>query len=215
MKVGTDGVLLGAWVGIEPSIRRVLDIGTGTGVIALMIAQRSDAEIIGIDICDVSQAVENAVSSIWNDRVKFVQSAVQNFDSPKKFDLILSNPPYFINSLQSDNAERTAARHTTELPFEHLRDAVLRLLTIDGRFAVILPAVESERFDDICAGRLFAMRRTYVRTTAKSVVKRILTEYSTITTDDCINDELIIGTGEHECYTDQYKSLTHDFYLKF
>ena len=147
MKVGTDGVLLGAWAAVRPQDRRMLDIGTGTGLIALMLAQRApEAHVTGVDIDDVGQARENAAASPWSGRVAFAQCPVQEFETPEPFDLIVSNPPFFVDSLTCPDGGRTAARHAVHLPFGDLRDAVLRLLAPGGRFAVILPTAEAERF---------------------------------------------------------------------
>ena len=191
MKVGTDGVLLGAWAAVRPQDRRMLDIGTGTGLIALMLAQRApEAHVTGVDIDDVGQARENAAASPWSGRVAFAQCPVQEFETPEPFDLI-----------------------------------VLRLLAPGGRFAVILPTAEAERFLAVCAGRLALVRRTDVRTTPRRPVKRALMEF--VRADrpadrsaDCSAaapevSELVVGTGEHECYTPEYRALTRDFYLKF
>ena len=154
MKVGTDGVLLGAWAAVRPQDRRMLDIGTGTGLIALMLAQRApEAHVTGVDIDDVGQARENAAASPWSGRVAFAQCPVQEFETPEPFDLIVSNPPCFVDSLTCPDRGRTAARHAVHLPFGDLRDAVLRLLAPGGRFAVILPTAEAERFLAVCAGR--------------------------------------------------------------
>ena len=226
MKVGTDGVLLGAWAAVQPQDRRMLDIGTGTGLIALMLAQRApEAHVTGVDIDDVGQARENAAASPWSGRVAFAQCPVQEFETPEPFDLIVSNPPFFVDSLTCPDRGRTAARHAVHLPFGDLRDAVLRLLAPGGRFAVILPTAEAERFLAVCAGRLALVRRTDVRTTPRRPAKRALMEF--VRADrpaDCSADcsaavpevsELVVGTGEHECYTPEYRALTRDFYLKF
>lgn len=238
MKVGTDGVLLGAWAAVRPQDRRMLDIGTGTGLIALMLAQRApEAHVTGVDIDDVGQARENAAASPWSGRVAFAQCPVQEFETPEPFDLIVSNPPFFVDSLTCPDRGRTAARHAVHLPFGDLRDAVLRLLAPGGRFAVILPTAEAERFLAVCAGRLALVRRTDVRTTPRRPAKRALMEF--VRADrpaappaDCSADrpadppadcsaavpevsELVVGTGEHECYTPEYRALTRDFYLKF
>lgn len=218
MKVGTDGVLLGAWAGVRPSDRRMLDIGTGTGLIALMLAQRApEASVIGVDIDDVGQARENADASPWGDRVAFERCAVQEFSTPELFDLIVSNPPFFVDSLTCPDEGRTAARHAVHLPFDELRDAVLRLLAPAGRFAVILPTPEAARFLTACAGRLALTRRTDVRTTPRHPAKRALMEFSRADAAATAPEtsELVVGTGEHECYTPEYRALTRDFYLKF
>lgn len=217
MKVGTDGVLLGAWARVEETTHRILDIGTGTGVIALMMAQRAPwAEVVGVDIDPVDEARENGACSPWSHRVQFYQAAVQLFDAAP-FDLILSNPPFFTESLTCPDRGRTLARHAVALPFEELRDAVVRLLKAEGRFALVLPVVEAERFIRLCEGHLRPIRRTAVRTTPRHPAKRLLVEMvhaaSPQRAEEC--DELMIGTGEHETYTEAYRALTRDFYLKF
>lgn len=178
MKVGTDGVLLGAWVSVRPSDRRILDIGTGTGLIALMMAQRvPGARITGVDVEDISQARENADASPWGGRVAFVQCPVQEFAPQERFDLVVSNPPFFVGSLTCPDAGRTTARHAVRLPFGDLRDAVVRLLSDEGRFAVVLPADEAARFIGICRDVLLPVRRTDVRTTPRRAAKRVLLEF--------------------------------------
>lgn len=254
MKVGTDGVLLGAWVAVRPSDVRMLDIGTGTGLIALMLAQRTEGicdsaaeegafpggvHVTGVDVEDVAQARENADASPWGGRVEFVQCPVQEFAPPQRFDLIVSNPPFFVDSLTCPDRGRTTARHAVRLPFGELRDAVVRLLADGGRFAVILPTDEAARFIGLCRGHLLPIRRTDVRTTPRHPVKRVLMEF--VRADDKAAEkgdagtcaavsrgsmsaasgrgpacsELVIGTGEHEQYTPEYRVLTRDFYLKF
>lgn len=152
MKVGTDGVLLGAWTPLRDSDRRILDIGTGTGLIALMLAQRAPgAAVTGIDIDDVGEARANGDASPWGDRLSFVRCPVQEF-SDRPFDLIVSNPPFFVDSLTCPDAGRTTVRHAVHLPFEELRDAVVRLLAADGHFAVVLPTTEADRFVHLCRG---------------------------------------------------------------
>ena len=172
--------------------------------------------ITGIDIGDVSQACENAAASPWGDRVEFVRCPVQAFRPDRRYDLIVSNPPFFVDSLTSPDAERTTARHAVKLPFEALRDSVVRLLTEEGRFAVVLPSDEAARFERICRGALFASRRTAVRTTPRKAPKRMLLEFVRQAPDREIpTGELTIGTGAHETYTPEYRALTGDFYLKF
>ncbi|MCM1151597.1 MAG: methyltransferase [Alistipes sp.] len=219
MKVGTDGVLLGAWVSVRPSDRRILDIGTGTGLIALMLAQRSpQAEVVGIDAEDVAEARANAAASPWAARIRMAQCPVQEFSEPEGFDLVVSNPPFFVDSLPCPDAGRTVARHAVRLPFSELRDAVVRLLAPGGRFAVILPADAAARFIALCCGPLVLTRRTDVRTTPRRPARRCLLEFvrssaACVPAPEC--DCLTVGTGEHECYTPEYRALTRDFYLKF
>lgn len=218
MKVGTDGVLVGAWAGVRPTDRYMLDIGTGTGLIALMLAQRSaSARIVGVDVDSVEQARENAAASPWADRVTFVQGPVQEFRPAQQFDLIVSNPPFFVDSLLPPDAGRTAARHAVLLPFGELRDAVVRLLAPGGRFAVVLPVAEAERFTELSRGMLAPVRRTEVRTTPRRAAKRALVEFVHAAEAPAApaRSELVIGTGGHEEYTSEYRALTRDFYLKF
>lgn len=220
MKVGTDGVLLGAWASVQPTDRRILDIGTGTGVIALMLAQRApEAEVTGIDLLSVAEARHNAAASPWSGRLHFEQVPAQRF-AAAPFDLIVSNPPFFVEALTSPDSGRTTARHAVELPFEALRDAVLRLLAPEGRFALVLPANEAARFAALCEGRLQLRRLTEVRTTPRRPAKRMLLEWRRAEAEagaapPAERTTLVIGTGEHECYTAEYRALTRDFYLKF
>ena len=157
MKVGTDGVLLGAWAEVRPGDRRMLDVGTGTGLIALMLAQRSAAWITAVDI-DVecaTQAAENFAASPWADRLDAVSVAVQRYDPVEKFDLIVSNPPYYVDSLLSPDEGRNTARHAAGLPFGELAAAVVRLLSPGGRFALVLPPVEMAALSCSLDGGLF------------------------------------------------------------
>lgn len=181
MKVGTDGVLLGAWAGVRPSDRRILDIGTGTGLIAVMLAQRTtEARITGVDIDDVAEARENGDASPWGDRLQFVQQPIQQFRPAERYDLIVSNPPFYVDSLTSPDRGRTTARHTVHLAYGELLEAVVRLLAPGGRFAVVLPAPEGERFRRLAAANLRLQRLTTVRTTPRRPVKRVLMEFSLI-----------------------------------
>ena len=146
MKVGTDGVLLGAWANTD-NAKRILDIGTGTGVIALQMAQRNPvAQIHAVEIDETAahRARANFDLSPWAERMNVEQTAVQEFSPAEKFDLIVSNPPYFVDSLLPPDAKRSTARHTHDLSFEELDSAVCQLLADDGLFALILPVTEFE-----------------------------------------------------------------------
>ena len=218
MKVGTDGVLLGAWVPLRQEDRRLLDLGTGTGVIALMLAQRQvDARITALDIdpsC-VREARENADRSLWGDRVEVVEAAAQDFLSSEPFDLIVSNPPFFENSLTSPDQGRTLARHTTSLSFEELLGAVDRLLAPEGRFAVVLPVEEAQRFRRLATAHLWLEQWLDVRTTPRRPVKRSLMLFSRRQpAESPKSEELVIQTAPEE-FTPEYRALTRDFYLKF
>lgn len=217
MKVGTDGVLLGAWTPVRDTDRRVLDIGTGTGLIALMLAQRApEARITALDVdagC-VEQARGNADASPWGDRIETVCSPVQDFRA-EPYDLILSNPPYYDNSLPSPDAARTAARHTASLSFAELLAAADRLLAPAGRFSVVLPAAEARRFRMLASGRLWLEAQTDVQTTPRSEVRRSLMLFSRLRPAESPRPARLTIQTAPETFTPEYRELTADFYLKF
>ncbi|MFW5709928.1 MAG: tRNA1(Val) (adenine(37)-N6)-methyltransferase [Bacteroidota bacterium] len=218
MKVGTDSVLLGAWAGVEGK-EKILDIGTGTGIIAIMLAQRSLAKIEGIEIEEeaFNQAVENAKKSPWSDRITMFRQSFQDFSEQNgpAYDGIVSNPPFFDNSLPPSNNPRVLAKHTSELNRSDLLHGVTRLLKPRGTFSVILPYTTESEFIDTARGyNLFVSRKMNIRPTAEKDYHRIMIEFSTeqgITTEEF----LTIEKGERHDYTDEYKDLTKDFYLKF
>ena len=219
MKVGTDGTLLGAWAALPPHAKKILDIGTGSGLIAIMAAQRHPtAKITAIDIdkdC-VLQATENAVASPWAERIEVIETPLQEYSPEEKFDVIISNPPYFADSMHSPDRQRTTARHTASLSFKELTDGVLRLLADDGLFAVILPTTESELLLSASRGRLFTWRRCEVWSTPESGARRIMLELKREPPKDLAKKEkIIIEQGGRHVYSEEYKALSADFYLNF
>ena len=218
MKVGTDGTLLGAWAALQTAAR-ILDIGTGTGLIAIMAAQRSpSAQITAIDIDEdcAAQARENASASPWAERIKVVHSALQEFAPQHKFDHIVSNPPYFIDSQLPPDAARSTARHTATLPFDELVSSVVRLISIGGVFSLILPPTEMERFCSVARGILFTTRECHVWSTPDSGVKRIMAELRTEPpAEPPVAEKIIIEAYGRHGYSEEYRLLTQDFYLKF
>lgn len=217
MKVGTDGTLLGAWAEV-PAEGRILDIGTGTGLIAIMAAQRtSSARITAIDIDSacIEQARENVAATEWHERIEVTLSSLQEFASAELFDVIISNPPYFVDSLLSPDASRTTARHTETLSFTDLVQGVERLLAPEGRFALILPPAEMAQFLTAARGRLYVQRRCEVWTTPRSGVRRIMAELSFTPNASPKSEKLIIEDNGPQGYSEEYKRLTRDFYLKF
>ena len=219
MKVGTDGTLLGAWAALPPHAKKILDIGTGSGLIAIMAAQRHPtAKITAIDIdkdC-VMQATENAVASPWAERIEVIESPLQEYSPEENFDVIISNPPYFADSMHSPDKQRTTARHTASLSFKELTEGVLRLLADDGLFAVILPTAESELLLSASRGRLFTWRRCEVWSTPESGARRIILELKREPPKDLAQKEkIIIEQGGRHVYSEEYKALTADFYLNF
>ncbi|MFR9554805.1 MAG: methyltransferase [Rikenellaceae bacterium] len=217
MKVGTDGVLIGAWSAVENTDRHLLDIGSGTGLIALMLAQRSDAVVDAVEICSDSaaQAAENIAISPWSQRINIHNVNIADFNQSYSYDLIVSNPPFFSNSLLPPDESRTTARHTTSLTFEMLIASVERLLSSSGRFALILPANESEEFESSSKGRLYLWRKCLVKSRVGSDCKRVMCEYRLAQADDIQQTELAIREAQSNEYTAEYRNLTADFYLKF
>ena len=215
MKVGTDGVLLGAWANCN-NAKRILDIGTGTGVISLMLAQRNtEANIYAVEIDETAtrRARSNFDMSPWAERLTVDNCAVQEYAPCEKFDLIVSNPPYFVDSLQCPDSKRTTARHTQDLTFEELDKAVCRLLTDDGRFALILPTAEFERYCAITKLRI--VRQCDVFPKIGVAVKRVMAEFAKHETENLQREDITIEKGARGEYTDEYRALTKDFYLKF
>lgn len=219
MKVGTDGVLVGAWINVYQSDKRLLDIGAGTGVIALMLAQRTaeDAMIdaVEIDLDSASQATENILNSPWAQNVEIHTIDIVNFNKSFKYDVIISNPPFFNNSLLCPNKGRSTARHTVSLSFRDLIESVVRLLSPEGRFSIILPTSESNQFEKQCNGYLHLWRRCHVKSRAGGDDKRIMSEYRATPALSVVHEELAIREANSNEYTQGYKDLTADFYLKF
>ncbi len=218
-KVGTDAVLLGAWAKVEKA-KSILDIGTGTGVIALMMAQKSKAQIDAIDMEQSSfeQAVENAAKSPWPERVRVHRSSLQDFNktAEKKYDVIISNPPYFVDSYKAPDEERNHARHNDTLPFKDLVEGVKNLLLPDGKFYIILPTKEANDFKAMAEKKgLNLVKRLRIKTKlVNDTEKRHLMQFSFITS--ALSDQtLSIEKEGHHDYTDEYKLLTGDFYLHF
>ena len=219
MKIGTDGVLLGAWAPIENNPFSILDIGTGTGIIALMLAQRSGAtqiDALEIDEDAYEQATDNFENSPWNDRLFCFHAALDEFvEEPEdEYDLIISNPPFYTEDYKSENEQRDLARFSDAMPFEDLIEAADLLLSENGIFAVIIPFKEEERFIDLCAEvELFPVKATRVKGSPKTPIVRSLLAFKRYELSVLEADELIIEINRHE-YTDEYIELTKDFYLK-
>lgn len=212
MKVGTDGVLLGAWAAL-PEQGRVLDVGTGTGLVALMAAQRSRCKVVGLEIEAeaAQQAAENVAASPWAGRVEIVTGDAATYAPQGLFDAVLSNPPFYDNRLLPPDEARRAARHSSSLPFEVLVRQAARWLVPEGTLQVVLPVSEEGRFVDACAGvGLFLVRRTLVITRRPKAPRRVLLCFSR-RNGRTQEDELVLQ-NDAGGRTEEYARLTHDFY---
>ncbi|MDN3678136.1 methyltransferase [Flavobacterium paronense] len=218
MKIGTDGVLLGAWCPIDNHPFSVLDIGAGTGILSLMLAQRSNAEqidAIEIDENAFEQTVENFESSLWSDRLFCFHAGLDEFiDEPEdEYDIIISNPPFYTEDYKTENEQRDLARFADALPFEDLIEAAHLLLSENGIFAVIIPFKEEEKFIALANHfELYPFKISRVKGTPTAEIKRSLLAFSRVSKETSI-DELIIETTRHQ-YTEDYITLTKNFYLK-
>lgn len=217
MKVGIDGVLLGAWASVK-NTSAILDIGTGSGLISLMLAQRSNAQITGIDI-DVNaimQTNENVSNSPWPNRIRTKEISLQQFaiQSTEQFDLIVSNPPYFINSTKTPSLSRTTARHTNLLTHEELIDNAKLLLKPTGRICLILPVNEGLQCIDFALKvGLYCTKKVTVYPKPAADAKRLLLEFSLLPRT-IIESELTIESHIRHQYSLEFSTLAKDFYLK-
>lgn len=213
MKVGTDGVLLGAWGSVEG--KRILDIGTGTGLIALMAAQRNpEADVLGIDIDEsaVAQASENVAESPFSRQIECILQDVLTFESEAPFDAILCNPPFFTEDTLPDNRSRTLARNNKCLPFPQLIKKVAVLLAENGTFSLIIPSGLAQEIVGLCMENgLHLVRRCQIHTTARKPPRRTLLEFSR-QNRSCEMQTLCL-VADDGTRSQQYQELTKDFYL--
>lgn len=219
MKIGTDGVLLAAWTPVKNNPYSILDIGTGTGIIALMLAQRSGAQQIDaleIDEEAYEQATDNFENSPWNDRLFCFHAGLDEFiaEPEDEYDLIVSNPPFYSEDYKSENEQRDLARFQDAMPFEELIEAADLLLSDNGMFSVIIPFNEEEKFLALAKEyELYPLKITRVKGTPTNEVKRSLLAFGRNEILNFSLDELVIETARHS-YTSEYIALTKDFYLK-
>lgn len=226
MKVGTDGVLIGAWARVGPEQGRLLDIGTGTGLIALMLAQRAEGWDARIDAVEIEpdsfrQARENISASAWSECISVYENSVQDFaaglnrSGTPHYDHIVSNPPYFVDSLLPPAEGRALARHTSSLTYEELCESVSRLLAPDGIFSVIIPFENADEFTRTAeACGLFPSRKCVIYGVAGALPKRVMLEFSRKKGIPELS-ELAIESGDPRDFSPEYRALTCDFYLKF
>ena len=217
MKVGTDGTLLGAWALASESPCRILDIGTGTGLIALMMAQRyPQAKVTAIDIDDgaVRQAKENVSASPFADRINVIKADVLTIEEEEKYDSIVCNPPFFEDSLTCPDPQRTEARHTVSLGYRQLMEAAFRLLKDDGHFSLIIPSDCRERLESEAHLRGFFLSRVCsIQTTPKKAPKRYMIELSKQPVNEVDTTNGILESSP-QVRSDWYRELTKEFYIK-
>lgn len=214
LKVGTDAVLLGASMTIQPADSRLLDIGTGTGVIALMAAQRSKTAVvtaIDIDKPSAEEAAFNFAHSPWPDRLESIHTSLAQYSPSAGFDLIFSNPPFYDNSLKNPDSRESAARHTETLSYREICGFASAYLTQDGRLSLILPAEEEIRLCRTAASfGLHPFRIVRVRTTERKPFRRMIAEFGRERTDMC-EEELVLQRGDGR--SEAYEALTSEFYI--
>ena len=217
MKVGTDGTLLGAWAEMERNDGRVLDIGTGTGLIALMMAQRyPEAKVTAIDIDEmaVSQAVENVQGLSFADRIEVFQADVNTFEPTEMFDSIVCNPPFFNNALICPDNQRTQARHTLSLSYQQLMAAAWRLLRDEGVFSLIIPNDFFQQLESEAHLAGFFLTRVFgVRTIEGKPIKRYLIELRKHPYIELIKKDVMIEDAPN-VRSEWYRELTKNFYIK-
>ncbi|NEQ41757.1 MAG: methyltransferase [Okeania sp. SIO3I5] len=221
MKVGTDGTLLGTWVDIS-GVEKILDIGTGTGLIALMLAQRcgtrspADIDAVEIDINSSIQARENVERSPWSNKVKIVNYSIQEYTNfcQKRYDLIVSNPPFFENASKAANKARTVARHTDFLSQDDLLQTAVKLLSKTGKLAVIYPVEQAQKFLELAEDfGLFCQRKLYVKPMPEIPTKRILMELGKNKLP--LQEKTLTIEAKQHIYTPEFITLIKDFYLKY
>jgi tRNA1Val (adenine37-N6)-methyltransferase len=221
MKVGTDGVLLGAWTNVGSAVN-ILDVGTGTGLIAFMLAQRAEEEvrITGIDINEnaFEQANFNREKFFKKDSIDFRHISLSEFagETKEKFEIIVSNPPYFSDSLRPVNNDRAEARHQMGLSLDHLFACAYNISTEHGRVSIIIPHDRrASAIDSALQREFFTKRICNVYPKPGKKPERIMIEFEKRYSGNPTEEDLTIENGERHCHTEKYIELTKDFYLKF
>jgi tRNA1Val (adenine37-N6)-methyltransferase len=220
MKIGTDAVILGGYTKTTTDTFSILDIGTGTGVIALMLAQKSNAEIVdAIEIEEgaYEECVENFENSAWGDRLFCYHASIQEFASEieDKYDLIVSNPPFFEEDYKTPVENRNTARFTDALPYEHLIICVAELLEPKGTFNVIIPFEKKEKFVELAKKQNLYLRETLdIKGNINSPLKRSILSFQFNEIDSSPTKNRLVIEIDRHVYTEDYIALTKDFYLK-
>lgn len=218
-KVTTDSVLLGAWAAVEEA-ENILDIGTGTGLLALMAAQRSDSRIVALepDRNSFMQAGVNITASPWHERITLLHTSIQDYkpEGNLLFNAIITNPPYFVDSLVNPCESKARTRHTVTLSHADLAGAAARLLAQAGILHLVLPVNEAVRFIALARDfNLHCRKRMFIRATPDLPPARVLMSLQRGGPQSCDESEMVIEKAGRHLYSDEYVSLTKDFYLKF
>lgn len=218
MKIGTDGILIGAWVNVSKKFR-ALDIGSGTGIITIMLCQRNlnlELDSIELSANAIMDAKINIENCNWSDRIKLFHQDLKKFHPDSNYDLIVSNPPYFKKSLQPSNSERSKARHQNDLKLEDILKFSKQHLTKDGSLNIILPFEQKSEAIEIAKKHgLNAIRECAVYPKPNKAPHRILIEFSRIENKQMIKESLVIEKAGRHNYSEDYKKLTREFYTIF
>jgi tRNA1Val (adenine37-N6)-methyltransferase len=215
-KVGTDGVLLGAYAGLSAS-GNILEIGSGTGVVSIMLAQRCDAMITTIepDYDSFLQTTGNVARCKWHDRIRVEHTDFQNFRTTEKFDLIITNPPYFAGSLKNPDARKAVTRHNDSLSSAEILEGVLKFMKEDGCLQLIMPYAEGNVFIAEAAGYgLYCNNILKIKPLPSAEIRRLILTFSK-TQKKTVEKFLTIENGARHEFTEEYMNLTREFYLKF
>ena len=218
MKVCTDACILGASTTVE-NVKNILDIGTGTGLLALMLAQKSDAKIDAVEIDEsaYNQALGNVSESKFREKIRIYHQDIRAYSaSEKQYDLIISNPPFYQKSLQSPDNQANKALHAVELSLEELISSVARLLKSDGRFVVLLPPYEVEKLIDLARKKaLYLSKKILIQHDESKPVFRIIATFINTQTTDYQEDSLLIHEKNSKSYSEKFTNLLKDYYVIF
>jgi tRNA1Val (adenine37-N6)-methyltransferase len=217
MKVSTDACIQGAWTPIAENVTTVLDIGAGTGLLSLMLAQRNaDINIDAVELDEQAalQAKENVAASPWADRIQVIQSDIKAYTFTDPYDMVICNPPFFNNSLLGDNAERNNARHTISLSYNDLLHVLGNVLTADGCASILLPYTEHEAWGELLKQNRWRIhRRLFIKPKADALPNRVVSLCSRAMPEEVIDEQLVIYAGQGQ-YTLKAADLLSPFYLK-
>ncbi|GAB2610190.1 methyltransferase [Emticicia sediminis] len=217
MKVCTDACILGASTDVE-NVNNILDIGTGTGLLSLMLAQRTNGQIDAVEVDEdaYQQAFMNVKESRFSEKINVYHQRIQYFTSTETYDLIISNPPFYQQSLKSTDAKANKALHAVELSFDDLIDSVLRLLSVDGKFVVLLPPFEIEKLIKIAQKKgLYLSKKMSIRHDESKPIFRVIATFLTQKTHNLEEKTLIIHKEDGKTYSNEFRDLLKDYYLIF